>query len=75
MMSAFNAIHFSTPLICFDVQDFQELENVKQAIIERKAILKEQGMSGGQQNKDAVAELLTVMLLPFKHGSTALPCQ
>ena len=31
----------------------KELENLKQAIMERKAILKEQGMSGGQQNKDA----------------------
>jgi len=30
----------------------KELENIKQAIVERKAILKEQGMSGGQQNKD-----------------------
>eukprot|EP00434_Breviolum_minutum_P001334 symbB.v1.2.001173.t1/scaffold60.1/size581591/13 len=31
---------------------FVELEDLKQQIIERKAILKEQGMSGGQQNKD-----------------------
>mmetsp|Transcript_22085 Transcript_22085/g.36456 ORF Transcript_22085/g.36456 Transcript_22085/m.36456 type:complete len:264 (+) Transcript_22085:56-847(+) len=30
----------------------KELEDLKQAIVERKAILKEQGMSGGQQNKD-----------------------
>mmetsp|Transcript_51449 Transcript_51449/g.71376 ORF Transcript_51449/g.71376 Transcript_51449/m.71376 type:complete len:266 (-) Transcript_51449:53-850(-) len=30
----------------------KELETIKQAIVERKAILKEQGMSGGQQNKD-----------------------
>eukprot|EP00438_Fugacium_kawagutii_P015093 Skav214584 [mRNA] locus=scaffold57:314762:317020:+ [translate_table: standard] len=30
----------------------KELENLKQAIVERKTILKEQGMSGGQQNKD-----------------------
>ena len=30
----------------------KELESLKQQIIERKAILKEQGMSGGQQNKD-----------------------
>eukprot|EP00931_Biecheleriopsis_adriatica_P095938 TRINITY_DN6958_c0_g1_i1.p1 TRINITY_DN6958_c0_g1~~TRINITY_DN6958_c0_g1_i1.p1 ORF type:complete len:265 (+),score=116.40 TRINITY_DN6958_c0_g1_i1:88-882(+) len=30
----------------------KELENLKQQIIERKSILKEQGMSGGQQNKD-----------------------
>lgn len=30
----------------------KELEDLKQSIIERKAILKEQGMSGGQQNKD-----------------------
>jgi len=30
----------------------KELENLKQQIVERKAILKEQGMSGGQQNKD-----------------------
>ena len=30
----------------------KELEDLKQQIIERKAILKEQGMSGGQQNKD-----------------------
>jgi len=30
----------------------KELEDIKQAIIERKAILKEQGLSGGQQNKD-----------------------
>mmetsp|Transcript_20266 Transcript_20266/g.44773 ORF Transcript_20266/g.44773 Transcript_20266/m.44773 type:complete len:266 (+) Transcript_20266:64-861(+) len=30
----------------------KELETLKQAIVERKAILKEQGMSGGQQNKD-----------------------
>jgi len=31
----------------------KELENLKQGIMERKAILKEQGLSGGQQNKDA----------------------
>jgi len=30
----------------------KELENLKQSIVERKTILKEQGMSGGQQNKD-----------------------
>eukprot|EP00435_Cladocopium_sp_Y103_P037500 s2711_g9.t3 len=30
----------------------KELETLKQGIVERKAILKEQGMSGGQQNKD-----------------------
>ena len=30
----------------------KELEDLKQSIIERKAILKEQGFSGGQQNKD-----------------------
>mmetsp|Transcript_37171 Transcript_37171/g.69349 ORF Transcript_37171/g.69349 Transcript_37171/m.69349 type:complete len:268 (-) Transcript_37171:171-974(-) len=30
----------------------KELEDLKQQIIERKAILKEQGLSGGQQNKD-----------------------
>ncbi|CAJ1413805.1 unnamed protein product [Effrenium voratum] len=30
----------------------KELEDLKQAIVERKTILKEQGMSGGQQNKD-----------------------
>lgn len=30
----------------------KELEDLKQAIVERKAILKEQGLSGGQQNKD-----------------------
>ncbi|CAJ1359359.1 unnamed protein product [Effrenium voratum] len=30
----------------------KELDDLKQAIVERKAILKEQGMSGGQQNKD-----------------------
>mmetsp|Transcript_20267 Transcript_20267/g.44775 ORF Transcript_20267/g.44775 Transcript_20267/m.44775 type:complete len:267 (+) Transcript_20267:64-864(+) len=30
----------------------KELEDLKQQIVERKAILKEQGMSGGQQNKD-----------------------
>eukprot|EP00435_Cladocopium_sp_Y103_P052134 s1152_g16.t1 len=30
----------------------KELESLKQQIIERKAILKEQGLSGGQQNKD-----------------------
>lgn len=30
----------------------KELENLKLQIVERKAILKEQGMSGGQQNKD-----------------------
>jgi len=30
----------------------KELEDMKQKIIERKALLKEQGMSGGQQNKD-----------------------
>jgi len=31
----------------------KELEDLKQKIIERKGLLKEQGMSGGQQNKDA----------------------
>ena len=30
----------------------KELEDLKQQIVERKAILKEQGLSGGQQNKD-----------------------
>lgn len=30
----------------------KELEDLKQSIIERKVILKEQGFSGGQQNKD-----------------------
>ena len=30
----------------------KELEDLKQSIVERKAILKEQGLSGGQQNKD-----------------------
>ena len=30
----------------------KELESLKQSIIERKAILKEQGKSGGEQNKD-----------------------
>lgn len=30
----------------------KELEELKQGIVERKAILKEQGLSGGQQNKD-----------------------
>jgi hypothetical protein len=30
----------------------KELEDLKQQIIERKAILKEEGLSGGQQNKD-----------------------
>ena len=34
----------------------QELETLKQSIVERKAILKEQGMSGGQQNKDLATE-------------------
>ena len=28
------------------------MEDLKQAIVERKSILKEQGLSGGQQNKD-----------------------
>ena len=32
--------------------EMKELEDLKQAIVERKSILKEQGMSGGQQNKD-----------------------
>jgi len=31
----------------------KELEDLKQKIVERKGLLKEQGMSGGQQNKDA----------------------
>jgi len=30
----------------------KELEDLKQRIVERKAILKEEGLSGGQQNKD-----------------------
>ena len=30
----------------------KELEDLKQHIVERKAILKEEGLSGGQQNKD-----------------------
>ena len=28
------------------------MEELKQGIVERRAILKEQGLSGGQQNKD-----------------------
>jgi len=40
----------------------KELEHLKQAIVERKAILKEQGMSGGQQNKDEeVVKMVTRM--------------
>ena len=53
-MSAFNAVHFFTPLICFDVQDSQELQSLKHAIFEHK------GPCGGQETKDAVDELLTV---------------
>eukprot|EP00438_Fugacium_kawagutii_P036095 Skav218076 [mRNA] locus=scaffold1832:170386:171723:- [translate_table: standard] len=40
----------------------KELEDLKQSIIERKAILKEQGMSGGQQNKDEeIVKMVTRM--------------
>lgn len=39
----------------------KELEDLKQAIVERKSILKEQGMSGGQQNKDEVVKLVARM--------------
>ena len=58
-MSAFNAVHFFTPLICFDVEDFQEMKELKKRIIERRAMLKEQGMSRGQEAKGAVAFLLS----------------
>merc|ERR1719364_38446 len=34
-------------------EERDELENLKKQIIERKAQLKAEGMSGGQQNKDA----------------------
>lgn len=39
----------------------KELENIKQAIVERKAILKEQGMSGGQQNKEEIVKMVARM--------------
>jgi len=37
----------------------KELEDLKQKIIERKGLLKEQGLSGGQQNKDS--EIVTMV--------------
>ena len=39
----------------------KELEELKQGIVERKAILKEQGLSGGQQNKDEVVKMVARM--------------
>jgi len=53
----------------------KELEKLKQDIMERKAILKEQGMSGGQQNKDPEVVKMVERMSALKEkecpGSTA----
>lgn len=52
----------------------KELESLKQSIMERKAILKEQGMSGGQQNKDTevvkMVDRMNVLKEKQEPGST-----
>jgi len=54
--------------------EMKELEDLKQAIVERKSILKEQGMSGGQQNKDEEVVKLVARMNELKEkqdpGST-----
>lgn len=46
--------------------ELKELEDLKQGIIERKAILKEQGLTGGQQNKDDAVVKMVMRLTELK---------